>query len=78
MRQLVETIGYKLCWELAFRRVCRHRWWGILERLWTPLWYRYYCPRPVISPWTAKACVRSGNCGCENQKFYALPNGELK
>jgi len=39
MRKL-EDWGYQLCWELGWRK-----WIG---RLWAPIWYRWYCPYPVI------------------------------
>lgn len=34
------------------------------------LYYRYYCPRPVIDNPSARACVRAGNCGCDNAPRY--------
>jgi hypothetical protein len=32
-----------------------------------PILFRWYCPRPVLDDWTARACVRAGVCGCNNQ-----------
>lgn len=54
-------LGYTLC----IGRPSRLRDW------WASIWYRYYCPRPIIDDPTAKACVRSGCCGCDNQGRYA-------
>ena len=72
MRRWLETRGYIFCNQLAVWRVC-NRWpvaW--LENIWTGIWYRYYCPRPVIANWTARACVEGCHCGCENQRFYPV------
>lgn len=35
--------------------------------------YRYRCPYPVIDDKSARACVESGNCGCDNQRRYSAP-----
>jgi hypothetical protein len=34
------------------------------------VYYRYYCPRPVIDNPSARACVRAGKCGCDNAARY--------
>lgn len=31
--------------------------------------YRYRCPYPIKHDW-ARDCVRSGECGCNNQSRY--------
>jgi hypothetical protein len=58
----LDTLGYRLCWR-----------GGRLAGLWARIWYRYRCPYPVIPDHSARACVLSGECGCENQKFYPGP-----
>lgn len=76
MRRWLERCGYGLCFTLAFWRVCKH--WPVswVEHAWTWVWYRYYCPYPVVDEWTARACVRSGNCGCNNLDRYAGETGK--
>ncbi len=34
---------------------------------WSRIWFRWWCPYPVIADHRAKACVASGNCGCGNR-----------
>lgn len=47
--------GYSLCF--------RSDW---ISDLWAPIWFRWWCPYPVIADYRAKACIASGNCGCDN------------
>lgn len=54
-----EEWGYAHAWSINW-------FWDRFARL----WFRYYCPRPVIDDPSAKACVRSGNCGCDNYDRY--------
>lgn len=60
MKRALETFMYGLCW--------RGDW---ISRIVAPVWYRLYCPYPLIKNWTARACIASGNCGCDN-----APTGE--
>lgn len=55
MKRWFETKGHALCWWLAVMRVDHGQPWGWLETAWTTIWWRYYCPRPVIDDWTARA-----------------------
>jgi hypothetical protein len=73
MKRWLETQGYALCVNLAVLRVCRGWPIGWLENVWAAIWYRYYCPRPAINDWTARACVNAGYCGCNNHDRYAPP-----
>jgi hypothetical protein len=34
------------------------------------IFYRYYCPYPLTHDRTARACVMSGGCGCENARRF--------
>lgn len=70
MKCWMEKKGQSLCIWLAVMRVYHGQPWGWLENIWISIWWRYYCPRPVINDWSAKACVNSGNCGCDNQRRY--------
>lgn len=80
MRRWFEIRGQALCTWLAVMRVYHGQPWGWLEAAWVAVWWRYYCPRPLLDDWTARACVNGGCCGCDNQRHYAgppaLPNGE--
>lgn len=71
MKRWLEKQGYILCTTLAVWRVCNG--WPVawLENIWTGIWYRYYCPRPVVDDWTARACVCACQCGCSNLDRYA-------
>jgi hypothetical protein len=51
----LEEWGYRLCW--------RGDW---ISSAWSRIWYRWYCPCPVIENFTARACIRAGMCGCSN------------
>lgn len=46
---------------------------GILIRsqLLQRLFFRYYCPYPILEDRSARACVEAGKCGCNNQDRYA-------
>jgi hypothetical protein len=66
MRRWIEVRGQALCTWLAVMRVYHGQPWGWLEAAWVGIWWRYYCPRPAIDDWTARACFKSGNCGCNN------------
>lgn len=55
MREWLETQGYLFCW--------RGDW---ISRLWSPIWFHFYCPYPIQHPWTARACNDGGLCGCSN------------
>jgi hypothetical protein len=74
MKRYLETKGQALCGWLAVMRVYHGQPWGWLEAVWIGVWWRYYCPRPVIDDWTARACANSGNCGCNNLDRYAHPS----
>jgi hypothetical protein len=52
---MIEELGYRLCWR-----------GGWISRLWAPIWYRWYCPCPIIADYSARACVEGGYCGCDN------------
>jgi len=56
MKRLFEEWGYGLCF--------RGDW---IARLWCPLWYRWYCPHPIIADHSARACIAAGACGCNNK-----------
>jgi hypothetical protein len=58
MKQAWLNFGYGLTYGPA-------SWW---RDRWCDLWFRFYCPRPVIRDPSAKACVRAGKCGCSNLK----------
>lgn len=30
--------------------------------------WRGTCPRPLTNDWSAKACVKAGNCGCDERE----------
>jgi hypothetical protein len=66
MKRWLETKGHALCIWLAVMRVYHGQPWGWLETAWTGIWWRYYCPYPTIDDWTARACFKSGNCGCSS------------
>lgn len=55
MKRWLEGIGYSLCW--------RGDW---ISRAWCPVWFHFYCPYPIISDYTARACIAAGKCGCSN------------
>ena len=44
--------------------------WATARRIdWlAALIYRVVCPYPINGRWTASACWRSGDCGCDNRK----------
>lgn len=69
MGRWLETRGYVLCFDLAVLRV---KGWPVawLERAWTAIWYRYYCPYPIQDRWTARSCCEAGKCGCSNRAHY--------
>ena len=37
-----------------------------LRGRWAALWFRWWCPYPVIDDWRASACIAAGKCGCDN------------
>lgn len=47
----------------------RVAWWASGKRVdWLAnLIYRFACPYPIYENWTPRACIRSGNCGCNNR-----------
>jgi hypothetical protein len=45
--------------------------WRWLADCWATLWFRHYCPYPVIEDRTARACVECGQCGCNNLDRYS-------
>jgi hypothetical protein len=47
--------GYSLCF--------RGDWIG---NLWSRIWYRWYCPYPIIDDCSVRACIAAGHCGCDN------------
>lgn len=55
MRKRFEEWGYALCWRE-----------GRIAGLWARVWYRFYCPYPLTENHSARACIASGNCGCDN------------
>jgi hypothetical protein len=55
MKRAIETFMYGLCW--------RGDW---ITRLVGPIWFRWYCPHPVRSDWSARVCIAAGDCGCDN------------
>lgn len=58
MRRKFEEFMYGLCW--------RGDW---IARIVAPVWYRFYCPYPIQKDLTAGACIRAGNCGCDNGPY---------
>lgn len=50
-----ESIGYGLCMR-----------GGWISDLWSKIWYRWYCPYPIIDDHSARACIKAGCCGCNN------------
>lgn len=60
MRRAIEKFMYGLCWHPI----------GWIRNAVASIWYHYYCPRPIIDDWTARACNMAGNCGCNNQVRY--------
>lgn len=50
------NIGYALC----FRG-------DLISNLWSRIWFRWYCPYPVIEDQSAHACISGGHCGCDNK-----------
>lgn len=38
--------------------------WPILQ----VILYRFRCPYPTIEDRSARACINSGNCGCDNSR----------
>ena len=75
MRQWIEAQGYAMVYRLAALEGPAGRW---LHDLWAGIWYRYYCPYPIIADNRARACVRAGDCGCSNLARYQVTNGEQK
>lgn len=72
MKRWLETQGYALCFKLAALR--RGKPFGGLEKLWAGIWYRYYCPHPILGhDNTARACNNAGCCGCLNLDRYGTP-----
>jgi hypothetical protein len=59
MMAWLDTLGYRLCWRS-----------GRLASLWALIWYRYRCPYPIIKDHSARACVATGHCGCDNRPRY--------
>lgn len=55
--RLIEQWGYVQCF--------RPGWVG---HAWSAVWYRFYCPYPVIKNPSARACIAAGCCGCNNSK----------
>lgn len=55
MRRWLEELGYRMCWGQSW-----------FASLWASIWYRYYCPYPIIEDFTARACIKAGKCGCNN------------
>lgn len=55
MRTRFETWGYGVCW--------RGDW---ISDLFSRIWFRFYCPYPTIKDHSVRACIASGNCGCDN------------
>jgi hypothetical protein len=70
MKRWLETQGYLMVWRLAGYRWPGARW---LHDTWAEFWYRHYCPYPTHGNWTARSCVMSCNCSCENLDRYANP-----
>ena len=58
MKRKFERWMYGICW--------RGDW---IARVIAPVWYRFYCPYPTQPDLTARACIKSGNCGCDNSTF---------
>lgn len=79
MKRWLEIRGQRLCMWLACMRVDHGQPWGWFETAWVAIWWRHYCPRPVIADWTARACFESGNCGCDNaDRFREAHEGQPK
>jgi len=57
MRRWLEIQGYRLCWGSA-------GYW--FTYIWAPIWFRFYCPYPIIDNLTARACIKAGKCSCSN------------
>lgn len=55
--KLIEQWGYAQCFRIS--------WIGTI---WSAIWYRFYCPYPVLNNPRAKACIAAGACGCNNAK----------
>lgn len=71
MKRWFETQGYVAVWWLALRQGPLARW---LHDTWSSFFFRRYCPYPTLKDnWTARACVESGCCGCNNQDRCTIP-----
>lgn len=55
MTEWLDTLGYRL--------TMRGDW---ISDLWSRIWFRWRCPYPIIADHSARACIESGNCGCDN------------
>jgi len=73
MKRWIEAQGYAMVYRLAGIEGPIGRW---LHDRWAEIWYRYYCPHPIIADNRARACVAAGDCGCSNLGRYAVSNGE--
>lgn len=72
MKRWLEKQGYAFGYWLAVKATYRQGRWRRLELIWNAVWWRYYCPRPVIDDWSVRACIMSCNCGCSNLDRYAM------
>lgn len=55
MIRWLDTLGYRMSWGSSW-----------LSFQWARVWYHFRCPYPVNSDHSARACVESGECGCNN------------
>jgi hypothetical protein len=39
---------------------------GFLANLAARVLFHWYCPYPLRDDWTARACIKAGDCGCSN------------
>lgn len=65
MKRALEEFGYRLTWWFYLNHRCE--WLG---DLWCKIWFRFYCPHPIIDDMTARACIKAGHCGCNNQDWH--------
>lgn len=55
------------------------RLWGWCYFRCPPLWRlgaRYYCPLPIGTAYTARACFDAGHCGCDNSRRFTSAQGK--
>lgn len=41
-----------------------------ISRIVAPVLFHWYCPYPLSTDWTARACNKNGTCACNNRSRY--------